>query len=500
MPDDFLSSKGLTTDSRGFGTEIPCIAIIGGGFAGTVTAIKLLDNATEPLTIKIIEKRAELGRGLAYSTREPTHVMNGPAKVFSLYPERPNHFVRFLSRYGREWGWRDPASPDYANAHASRWVFGDYVRGELARAVAQAAPGVSLQHVVADAQDVEADERSVVIRLADGSTILADQAVLALGVFQGRPNVTVDASVYRSGRYLEDPWNIEQIATLKRRGRVLLIGSGLTMLDAVLSLERHGHRGSYLAVSRRGLGLHPRRDVAPLSDFLGEQALPRTALSLLRRARAELANTPHGRPDWQGLVMAIRPYVGILWQRAPLAERRRFLRHLRRVWDTSIHRAAPQSAAVLERGRTEEGWFEHRAGRLQALRSLSDGRIGADVIWRGAETVSTVTVDAAVNCTGAQYAWNLVEGRALVTNLLTSGVVRAGPLGLGIDADLYAAVIGGDGHRAERLTAIGSPLRGVRWESGTVAELLQQAIALSEQLLNRVHAGRSAGVCAGGGL
>jgi uncharacterized NAD(P)/FAD-binding protein YdhS len=34
-----------------------------------------------------------LGSGLAYSTREGAHLMNGPAKLFSLHPERPEHFV-----------------------------------------------------------------------------------------------------------------------------------------------------------------------------------------------------------------------------------------------------------------------------------------------------------------------------------------------------------------------------------------------------------------------
>jgi uncharacterized NAD(P)/FAD-binding protein YdhS len=501
MPDFFLSTPSLAeTDGPtcSLGSEhtgasgVPTICIIGGGFSGTATAIKLLNGATEPLMIKIIEKRAELGRGLAYSTREPQHVMNGPAKVFSLYPERPDHFVRFLARYGREWGWHDPAAPDFANAHASRWLFGDYVRGELARAVANAAPGVSLQHIIAEAADVQMGDGGAVITLADGTALHADQVVMALGLFLGQPNISIDPALKASGLYVDDPWDIERLRALKRRGRVLLIGSGLTMLDAVVSLERHGHRGSYLAISRHGFGLHPRRDVMPLSDFLGEQKLPTNVLSLLRLARAELANMPNTRPDWQALVMAIRPYMGVLWQRAPLTERQRFLRHLRRIWEISLHRAAPQVAQVLERGRIE-GWFVHRAGRLQALRSAGDGRVAVDVTWRKATGATTEIVDAAVNCTGAQYAWPLIKGRKLVTNLMARGLVRPGPLGFGIDADINAGVIGQDGRRSQRLTAIGAPLRGVTWESNSVSELLQQSIVLAEQLLNRVHATRFIG-------
>ncbi|MGD0109482.1 MAG: FAD/NAD(P)-binding protein, partial [Rhodopila sp.] len=121
MPDNLSSAvsyAGIT----------PVIVIIGGGFSGTLTAIRLLDGATEPLAIKVIEARVDLGRGLAYSARDPAHLTNGPAKVFSLYPDRPDHFARYLARYGRDWGWRDPQSPDHANAHTPRWVYGDYVR------------------------------------------------------------------------------------------------------------------------------------------------------------------------------------------------------------------------------------------------------------------------------------------------------------------------------------------------------------------------------------
>jgi uncharacterized NAD(P)/FAD-binding protein YdhS len=478
MPDVFHTPLDITGSAlRQEGA--PVIAIIGGGFTGALTAIKLLDNATEPLLIKIIEPRGELGRGLAYSTRDPAHVMNGPAKVFSLYPERPEHFTRFLARYGKDWGWRDPLAADFANAHAPRWIYGDYVRGELARAIDQAAPGVTLQHLVAEATALNEDAAGLV---------RADQVVLALGVFVGQPDISIDPGLEVAGRYLADPWNIEKLERLERlgrRGRVLLIGSGLTMLDTLLSLERHGHRGSYLAVSRRGLGLHPRRDVAPLRDFIGEQGRPATALALLRAARAELANTPLTRPDWQGLVMAIRPHVGTLWLRAAPAERRRFLRHLRRIWDTSLHRAAPQSAQVLERGRTE-GWFTHRAGRLLALRPAA-GRVAVDVTWRGEPGPTTIIVDAAVNCTGAQYDWPRIKGRPLVANLLASGLVRSGPLGFGVDADLNSWLIRRDGSRSDRLSAIGPPLRGLRWESSTVAEILAQAITLADQLLNRLH-------------
>ncbi len=150
-------------------------------------------------------------------------------------------------------------------------------------------------------------------------------------MFQGEAAVPIDDAVRASGRYVRDPWDREAFESLPRNGHVLLIGTGLTMLDTLVTLERHGYRGRYLALSRRGLLVHPRREVTPWRDFLAE-APQTTARGLLRAARAELAAAQHGRADWQSLVMSIRAHVPHLWQQASDAERQRFLRHLRPIW------------------------------------------------------------------------------------------------------------------------------------------------------------------------
>jgi uncharacterized NAD(P)/FAD-binding protein YdhS len=188
--------------------------------------------------------------------------------------------------------------------------------------------------------------------------------------------------------------------------------------------------------------------------------------------------------------MAIRPHVDALWLRASLAERRRFLRHLRPIWEMSLHRAPPQSTQLLERGR-REGWFTHRAARLRSLKGAADGRIAAEVVWRGSSEPVTILADVVVNCTGQQHVWAKVERRPLVSNLLARGLVRAGPLSFGVDADLTSALIGQDGRRSDTLSAIGSPLRGVRWESSSVPELVQQSAILADRLLTRVLTARA---------
>jgi uncharacterized NAD(P)/FAD-binding protein YdhS len=320
----------------------------------------------------------------------------------------------------------------------------------------------------------------VAVQLANGQSLLADHVVLALGPAPTRPDLRLAEDVDASPRYVADPWEREAYERLPRAGHVLLIGAGLTMLDALVALERRGFTGRYTALSRRGVRLQVRREVTPLRDFLAESPLPTTTLGLLRAARRELARHHATRPDWQQLVLAIRPHVPALWQRAAEGERARFLRHLRPIWEAALHRAPPRSAQLLDRGQAE-GWLAQRAGRVLALEPAADGRIAARVRWRGSSQDSVLTVDGAINCTGLSHDWTRASA-PLVVSLFASGLVRPGPLELGLDADWHGALIGRDGVPAVDLSALGPALRGVAWESGTVMEILAQATTLARRL------------------
>src|ERR1700679_3174184 len=74
------------------------IVIVGGGASGALMAAHLLRGRPPNLSVTIVEARAELGRGLAYSTGNPTHPLNVPAANMSAFADEPDHFTRWLSR------------------------------------------------------------------------------------------------------------------------------------------------------------------------------------------------------------------------------------------------------------------------------------------------------------------------------------------------------------------------------------------------------------------
>ena len=69
------------------------VAIIGGGFSGTMVAAQL---ARKGIDAVLIDGSGRAGLGVAYSTREPAHVLNVRAEVMSAWPDDLEHFVRLV--------------------------------------------------------------------------------------------------------------------------------------------------------------------------------------------------------------------------------------------------------------------------------------------------------------------------------------------------------------------------------------------------------------------
>src|SRR3546814_19633354 len=73
------------------------IAIIGAGFTGTLLAIELLRLTEGRDRIHLFEKAPPFGRGVAYATESPSHLLNARAGDMSAFDRKPQHFVAWLN-------------------------------------------------------------------------------------------------------------------------------------------------------------------------------------------------------------------------------------------------------------------------------------------------------------------------------------------------------------------------------------------------------------------
>lgn len=460
-------------------TAPPTLAIVGAGFSGTLLAVHLLRGARAPLHVVLIERSGRHGRGLAYASPSASHLLNVRVANMSAFPDQPAHLCDWLQARGLATGLPEAGVP----AFVPRQVYGEYLEALLAEARAGAADGVhcTLLGTAATALDAHADGWQ--LQLEDGSTLAAARVVLCTGNVRPSPPCALPDAL-PAGRYVADPWDHATLAAIPATATVLIAGTGLTMVDVLLSLLDHGHRGPIVAISRRGL--LPQAHAAAGAPFscpdvdAGFERL--SALLACVRAGVRAAGG-----DWRAVIDGLRPHTQALWASLPMSERRRFLRHLRPYWEVHRHRLAPPVAARLHAA-LADGRLRLHAARLQGIGCGGDGRLHAEARLRGSDATLRFAADVLVNATGPQCDWARLDD-ALLRDALDRGLLRADALGIGLDADADGALLDVSGWPQPGLYGLGPLVRGRVWELTAVPELRLAAAGLGARLAGAVNAG-----------
>ena len=427
------------------------VAIVGGGFSGTMAAANLARRGIDSL---IVEGGGRAGQGAAYSTGDAAHLLNVPAGNMSAWPDDPEDFAR---REG------DPA------AFAQRRDYGAYRRAILDEALASGRSQLVERKAVAATRDGDCWQ----VALDDGSMVAADALVLATG---NQPPGRLRVLEGAGERLVGNPWGAQARAAIAEvvasDAAVLIVGTGLTMVDVVLSLDAAGHRGEILAVSRRGQ--LPRGHAPSEPAPVGIEEVPSghsgALLKWLRR-RA-------GGVGWRAAIDSLRPHSQALWDRLGPDQQRRFLRHARPWWDVHRHRIAPEVAHRLKQ-LIGDGQLRVAAGRIARCSSGGDA-VAVEIDKRGGGMISG-RFAYVFNCTGPLHD---LESTAdpLLASLLSAGHARADHLGIGLSVDGRSRVEG-----AERLWALGPLTKGRFWEIIAVPDIRSQAAAVAEDIARELQ-------------
>lgn len=455
------------------------VAIVGAGFSGSLLAARLAHLERSP-SIALIDGAGAFGTGVAYSTASLKHLLNVPAGKMSAYPETPDHFLTWLRDNRRSFSRiidRDWQPADFV----PRSLYGAYLR-----AILESAPldGADISVVVRSAVDLTVDEHGATIWFADRTRIRARVCILATGNAAPRDIPGISDTLRRSEHYIGNPWGHDLAARTRYASTVMLIGSGLTAVDAALAVRAANPGAAIHMISRHGHLPHAHRASAPYSIDLSALAGTRSIRDLLHRVRAAIREAEAHGADWRSVIDALRPHTQAIWRGLDAASRRRFLRHVRAYWEIHRHRIAPAVHSEL-RDMSAAGALTVHAGRIV---SSFDRPSHAAVSYRSRRNGSYATIKAeiVVNCTGPDTDVTRSDS-ALWRNLVSRNIVRPDSLRLGIETDARGAVLDVMRRPSARLFAIGGLRRPALYESTAVPELRQQARDLVEQL-------RSAGV------
>jgi uncharacterized NAD(P)/FAD-binding protein YdhS len=315
------------------------------------------------------------------------------------------------------------------------------------------------------------------LRTDQGETITAALAVLAIGNFPPAPPPLEDPSFYDSAFYHADPWASEALRITDPAESFLLIGTGLTTVDAVISLLDQGHTSPIHALSRRGL--LPRRHAFGGDDPYEIGPYPTTVLRLMRQLRLQIERADAAGGNWRAVIDGLRPFTQDLWQCMTQAERARFLRHLRVWWDIYRHRMAGAVADRIEAAQAS-GQLQIHRGRLRSCR-IAGSDVDVTYCPRGTDDRQTVRVSRVVNCSGPFADYSRIP-HPLVRHLLDTGVARPDPLRLGLDVTMNCALLSSDGAISRRLFAVGPVTKSAFWEITAVPDIRQQCELLAHHL------------------
>lgn len=426
--------------------------IVGCGLSGSLALIELLRKHSAPISIAVLEENPHrLFKGKAYSADVPVQVLNVPADHMSAYWDQPMHLVKWMEARGLVYG---------ASDFIPRQIFGSYL-AEVVHEALGAHPQHRVQFFMERLEVIQPDGNNGYALRSAKHDFTAQHVWMATGNFSPA-DIVSNPEVVQHPNYLGDPWRGAGLRFIPNGASILLVGTGLTMVDQVLSLQAQGHRGAIYALSRRGFYPQPHQLSPAYSWFAAYAEVPTSPLSLLLLVRSEVRRAAELGIPWTSVVNDLRAYTPMLWQNWDLSQRQQFLRHVRPYWEVHRHRLPAASIAALNalEGR---GQLMRFGARLADVSATEQG-FCVRFVPRGAKEAQTLDVNWILNCTGPQSL-----GKKLNESWIQSGMahelLKADALNLGIELGTKAN---------DRLHLIGPPRKGSSWESTALREIRQQ--------------------------
>lgn len=450
----------------------PVIAVIGGGFSGAAFAVHLVKRHGRRSQIIVFEPRAHLGAGLAYGADDPSHRINVPAARMSLYPDNLQSFQNFVETHPSRHSDAYIVAQD-GQLYPQRSLFGTYARAEIAPYLESGA----IRHQRSSVQSVVRSEEGWRITDDAGSVTVADIVVIA--TTHPSPQVpSVLRPLKADPKLVADATLKDALAGIGSDESVLIVGNGLTSADVIATLNRQGHKGRILSISRRGLRSrgHPASVQEPFGDFVTRPAT--RASELLRNIRTALREARSAGFSWHPVIDAVRSQGPEIWQALPIAERRRIVRFARPFWDVHRFRIAPQVEQVVEAA-LSEGRLEVLAASLREVQATATG---FDVVLavKGKKPL-TQHFDRIVVTTGPAHD-GILKSQPFLKELHAAGHLSNCPTGLGIACDTSSRAVDENGHPLAFLFIAGPLARGTFGELMGLPQVTEHAVFVADQV------------------
>ncbi|UVW28154.1 FAD/NAD(P)-binding protein [Massilia sp. H6] len=473
------------------------VVVVGGGFSGTMAAIQLARLAAgRPVSVTVVNTGYQPACGVAYDTACMEHLVTLPAHMLSAFPDNLLHFVEWLQTQDRA---RDPEmqalEPDrLPEAFVSRRLYGRYLQSLMHEYVGELrVNGVTIRYLDGEAVDVEhVVPTGAHVVLRDGRRLPAHRIILATGneAPAGPPGYSSAAVTGHPG-WVANPWSdwLPHLAGTDRNRDVVLLGTGLTAVDIMLTLLRLDWRGSITALSRHALLPLPHfsagermegtQDWPPAGvDLTGLRLQELLDLFSEHAARVTLAGGHPAR-----LLGKIGPQVTPIWRNLNLADKQLFVSRYATRFKILRQQIAPSLHAELQQAVAQQ---KIRICRGSVLAVETDQKQLCVRIQDGPDPlrVRTLRADLVVNCLGPNV--RMADTTSpILRQLLDKKLIEPDDMNMGIRVDTsLRALVNGD-QVSPLVLAMGPLLRGTFWDSIALPHLRQQAVEVAQTILRQ---------------
>lgn len=446
------------------------IGIIGGGLSGSLLLFHALKKTKTPTHFILFEKDFEkLFKGVAYSSLLPYQLLNVPIKGMSLFDEQPQHFLNWLLKNNLIYN---------ENDFVPRTHFGKYLHEELEKAINDHSEHkVTLIKSIVIGIELNTEEKYT-IKSPRISIDDLEKVFICTGNF-APSDISSSTEVQINFRYVKDPWSGHYLTNIHNEDTIAIVGTGLTMVDQVLSIFNNSNfKGKVIAFSRRGLLPNTHTSIqsyqfSTLPDF------SKTNLNfIVKWFRNEIKIAEQQGINWQSVVDALRPYNQLIWISLSHDDRLRFSRHLRPYWDIHRHRIPVESAKAIQ-DLISTKRLTVIAGRIKEILPLSMNNFQIHFNKNKGADFDSVFCNWIINCSGPQADLRKIDSQ-LIKNLIENKLAQFDDLQLGIKTDRNGHLLDAENKSQKNLIAIGPPAKGTLWECIALREIRKQVEEISK--------------------
>jgi uncharacterized NAD(P)/FAD-binding protein YdhS len=447
------------------------LVIVGCGAAATLLLAELAETVNFPLDIYIIDNNISAPLGIAYSVSHPAFILNVAAKRMGAYISKPGDFYQWLLNKPERW--RGLHSDFFGvnfepDDFVPRMIYAEYLREVFSCSVSALEQNNSritqLKEWVVKVVPLAEDGDSRVFVSTQQQKILADIVVFATGNNPARQVMTNDEHSFYSpyeDAFLKQDWSgVDNVA---------VIGSGLSMIDAVQFISSQAFTGNFQIFSRHGLLPLPHSNEHPMAaaPALDVSRVGDTALKVVRALRLYVESNCAAGFEWQESINKIRPYVSNIWASLSATEQQRLTRVLP-WWNIHRHRIPPSAYANLQQLRGQNRLTITRC-RVTAIESINNGFQLQSAHPLAVDKVLNVSADKLVLCSG--YAPGFDRVKNLGGELFSPEDYLRQAL---VNSDTTFRI-----SAAHNIFALGPALSGLLFETTALHETRQQAHTIS---------------------